>query len=43
MKLTAELRKNELFYNLESERNGQMWDGRKIKEKAGSGRRKRHI
>ena len=26
MKLTAELRKNELFYNLESERNGQMWD-----------------
>ena len=26
MKLTAELRKNELFYNLESERNGQMWE-----------------
>ena len=26
MKLMAELRKNELFYNLESERNGQMWE-----------------
>ncbi len=26
MKLTAELRKNELFYNLESERKGQMWE-----------------
>jgi len=26
MKLTAELRKNELFYNLEFERNGQMWE-----------------
>ena len=26
MKLTAELRKNALFDNLESERNGQMWE-----------------
>ena len=29
--------------NIRGWRNGQMWDGRKIKEKAGSGRRKRHI